>query len=256
MSKSFLTGNFLPGRESIFRHVESGRATEGVGSSRLAEAIDERETSLYDRRQKYRVGVQGSLAGAICIMLVAVNIDYRPDAEFVIDLAEQEVAVIEEIQQTEHIERPPPPPRPPVPVEVPNDELLDEEVLALDAEIDFDEPLDVPPPPPPGPKEEEEPEIFVVVEEMPELIGGVVSLQQAVEYPEVARLAGIEGVVVVQIVINEDGTPSDPRILRSAGDILNDAAVKALLQQRFKPGRQRGKPVRVQMAFPVTFRLS
>lgn len=189
------------------------------------------------------------------MVLLAVNVDYRPDAEFLIAVPEQQVAVMEEIQQTEHIERPPPPPRPPVPVEVPNDELLDEEVLALDAEIDFDEPLDVPPPPPAA-APEEDPEIFVVVEEMPELIGGIASLQGAVRYPEVARLAQIEGVVVVQLVINEDGTPSDPIILRSAGDILNGAAVEALLKQRFKPGRQRGKPVRVQMAFPVTFRLN
>jgi len=139
---------------------------------------------------------------------------------------------------------------------VPNEELLDEEALALDAEIDFDEPLDLPPPPPPAAVHDAEPEIFVVVEEMPELIGGVASLQGAVRYPEVARLAGLEGVVVVQLVINEDGTPSNPIILRSAGEILNDAAVEALLKQRFKPGRQRGKPVRVQMAFPVTFRLN
>lgn len=254
MSRSFIAGNFLPGRESVFRHSDAGAAPAGVSTSRLVTAIEERESRLYHRKQQYRVGLMGSLAGALVIALIAMNVDFRPESEFLIVVTEQEVAVMEEIEQTEHIERPPPPPRPPVPVEVPNDELLDEEVLALDAEIDFDEPLDVPPPPPSV--EEEEPEIFIVVEDMPELIGGIVSLQKAVRYPEVARLAGIEGVVVVQLVINEDGTPSDPIILRSAGDILNDAAVEALLKQRFKPGRQRGKPVRVQMAFPVTFRLS
>lgn len=254
MSRSFIAGNFLPGRESVFRHSDVGTAPSGVGMSRLADAIEGREQRLQQRRQLYRVGLLGSLATSLVIALIAMNVNFRPEAEFLIVVPEQEVAVMEEIEQTEHIERPPPPPRPPVPIEVPNDELLDEEVLALDAEIDFDEPLDVPPPPPAV--EEEEPEIFIVVEDMPELIGGIVSLQKAVRYPEVARLAGIEGVVVVQLVINEDGTPSDPVILRSAGDILNDAAVEALLKQRFKPGRQRGKPVRVQMAFPVTFRLS
>ena len=246
----------MAGRESVFRHLDSGTAPDGVGPSRLVGAVAERASLLYKRRQQYQARIEGSIAGALLIMLVAVNLDFRPDAEFVIEVQEQDVAVIEEIQQTEHIERPPPPPRPPVPIEVPNDELLDEEALALDAEIDFDEPLDLPPPPPPAAVQDEEPEIFVVVEEMPELIGGVASLQSAVRYPEVARLAGLEGVVVVQLVINEDGTPSNPIILRSAGEILNDAAVEALLKQRFKPGRQRGKPVRVQMAFPVTFRLS
>jgi len=255
MNRSFLTGNFLPGRESVFRHPDSGDAPAGVAPARMADALEARESGFYRRRQLYRVGLQGSLVGSLLMTLVAVNVNFRPDAEFLIVVPEQQVAVMEEIQQTEHIERPPPPPRPPVPVEVPNDELLDEEPLALDAEIDFDEPLDVPPPPPAA-APEEEPEIFVVVEDMPELIGGIASLQSAVRYPEVARLAQIEGVVVVQLVINEDGTPSDPIILRSAGEILNQAAVEALLKQKFKPGRQRGKPVRVQMAFPVTFRLN
>jgi len=255
MNRSFLTGNFLPGRESIFRHADTGKPPDGVGPSRLAEALEEREKTLVRRQQQYRISVEGSLAGALCLLLAAFSFNFQTDAEFIIPEQEQVVVQMEEIEQTQQIERPPPPPRPPVPIEVPNDEVLEDEALDIDAEIDFDEPVDLPPPPPPA-AEEQEPEIFVVVEQMPELIGGVASLQRAVKYPEVARLAGIEGVVVVQLVINEDGTPSDPKILRSAGDILNDAAVEALLKQKFKPGKQRGKPVRVQMAFPVTFRLS
>jgi protein TonB len=57
------------------------------------------------------------------------------------------------------------------------------------------------------------------------------------------------------LLIDENGVPSNPVILRSAGQILNDAAKEALLKQRFTPGRQRGKAVRVQMAFPVRFKL-
>ena len=87
------------------------------------------------------------------------------------------------------------------------------------------------------------------------MIGGMQNLYKVLKYPEVARLAGIEGQVIIQLLINEDGVPSNPKVLRSAGQILNDAAIKALLEQRFKPGKQRGKPVRVQMAFPVRFEL-
>ena len=254
MNRSFLVGNFLSGRESVFKHSQPGRALAGVGPARREEASSERIVKLRHRRGAYLVRVQVSLAGALLLLLAVFNLNYRPTAEFMIAAQEQEAVVMEEIEQTLQIEKPPPPPRPPVPIEVPNDELLEEEAIALDAEIDFDAPLIVPPPPP-APTDEAEPEIFVVVEDMPEIVGGMSSLYKALKYPEVARLAGIEGNVVVRLVIDETGTPSDPKVLRSAGQILNDAAIEALLKQRFTPGRQRGRPVKVQMSFPVRFRL-
>lgn len=253
MKDSFLAGNFLRGRESIYRHVDRGNV-DGVSSDRLERALEERTNKLRGRKGLYQATVEASLAVALILLLVAFKLDFRPEAEFLIAPEVQEVAVLEEIEQTQQIEKPPPPPRPPVPVEVPNDEVLEEDVLALDAEIDFDEPADIPPPPP-AQEEAAEPDIFVVVEDMPEMIGGLESLYDELKYPEVARLAGIEGTVVVQLLIDENGVPSNPSILRSAGQILNDAAVEALLKQRFKPGRQRGKAVRVQMAFPVIFKL-
>ncbi len=252
MKGSFLVGNFLPGRESVYRHTGVG-PVEGVSPKRLRSSIAERSARLQSRRGRYVTGVQACLVLALLVLVVAFNVDFRPDSEFLIVVEEQEVVTLEDIEQTQQIEKPPPPPRPPVPIEVPNDEILEEEFIALDAEIDFNEPLNVPPPPPA--QGDVEPEIFVVVEDMPEMIGGMQNLYKVLKYPEIARLAGIEGKVIIQLLINEDGVPSNPIVLRSAGQILNDAAVEALLQQRFKPGRQRGKAVRVQMAFPVTFQL-
>lgn len=252
MKESFLVGNFLPGRESVYRYTGVG-PVEGVGPKRLQSSIAERSARLQSRRRRYVTGVQASLALALLVLVAAFNVDFRRETEFLIVVEEHEVVMLEDIEQTQQIEKPPPPPRPPVPIEVPNDAILEEEFIALDAEIDFDEPLNLPPPPPA--QEDLEPEIFVVVEDMPQMIGGMQNLYKVLKYPEVARLAGIEGKVVIQLLINEDGVPSDPIVLRSGGQILNDAAKEALLKQRFKPGRQRGKAVRVQMAFPVTFRL-
>ena len=252
MKDSFLAGNFLHGREGVFRHSHGG-VKQSVQPKRREEAIAERTGRLRGRKSWYMIGLQGSLAAALLMLILAFSVSFQPEAEFLIAVEEHEVPVMEEIEQTQQIEKPPPPPRPPIPVEVPNDEVLEEDVLALDAEIDFDEPLDLPPPPPA--QDDVEPEIFVIVEEMPEMIGGIESLYETLKYPEVARLAGIEGNVVVQLLINEEGVPSNPVILRSAGQILDDAAMEALLEQRFKPGRQRGKAVRVQMAFPVFFKL-
>ena len=153
----------------------------------------------------------------------------------------------------------PPPPRPPIPVEVPDDVVMDDIELDLDVTLDLDaEILDIPPPPPtPVAKEEEEdePEIFVVVEQMPTINGGTERLYAILDYPEIARQAGIEGMVVVQVVVMPDGSPSQPFIARSAGEILDKAAVDAVMKLSFTPGKQRGKPVMVRMAIPIRFRL-
>lgn len=246
----------MPGRESIFSYTYTNHSqVDGVSPERLKAAIAERAERLRGRRIRYRTGVQGALAAALLLVTGLFNTSFRPDATFLVAVVEPDVQVLEEVEQTQQIEKPPPPPRPPIPIEVPNEEVLEEEALALDAEIDFDKPLDLPPPPP-AREEDPEPEIFVIVEEMPRMVGGVKSLYEVLEYPEVARLAGIEGEVIIQLLIDEKGVPSNPKILRSAGQILDEAAKEALLKQRFTPGKQRGKPVRVQMVFPVRFTLS
>lgn len=165
---------------------------------------------------------------------------------------------MEEIQQTQQIEQPPPPPRPPIPVEVPNDEILEDDfLLDLDASLDLDAPISQPPPPPPAEEEEvvEEPEIFVIVEDMPELIGGLAAIQSNIRYPEIARKAGVEGRVFVQFVVDEQGNVVDPVVTRGLGAGLDEEAIRAVSQAKFTPGKQRGQPVRVRMSLPITFRL-
>ncbi|GIV61724.1 MAG: hypothetical protein KatS3mg044_0590 [Rhodothermaceae bacterium] len=214
-----------------------------------------------DLRQDYRLFVMLGLALSLGIMIVLFRLPMQPEDEgFDLTLSEQEVVQMEEIQQTRQELKAPPPPRPPVPVEVPNDEILDDVDLDLDATLDIDEPLaDLPPPPPPPSEDkavaEEEPEIFVVVEEMPEIIGGTAKIYEYLEYPDIAKKAGLEGLVVVQIVVEPDGRPSNATIARSAGSVLDQAAIDAVMKLRFKPGKQRGVPVRVRMAIPIRFKL-
>ncbi|NBC05092.1 MAG: TonB family protein, partial [Bacteroidetes bacterium] len=102
----------------------------------------------------------------------------------------------------------------------------------------------------------EEPEdFFVVVEEMPELIGGLASIQKNITYPEMARRAGIEGRVYVQFIVNEQGEVERPKVIRGIGGGADEEALRAVKQAKFKPGIQRGQPVRVQYSLPVVFRL-
>ena len=113
------------------------------------------------------------------------------------------------------------------------------------------------PPPPPDDLAVEEPEepIFVFVQESPELIGGLPGLQQRIQYPELARRAGIEGTVFVQFVVDEQGRVNDPVCVRDPGGGTCEEALKAVRASEFKPGKQRGKPVKVRFSLPVKFRL-
>ena len=175
-----------------------------------------------------------------------------------IEQAEQEVVQMEEILQTKQIQKPPPPPRPPVPVEVPDDEILEDDDLDLDASLDLDAPINVPPPPPPPDEEEEidEPEIFEIVEQSPELIGGIGGLQAKARYPEIARKANIEGMVTIQFVVDENGNVSDPTILRGIGGGCDQEAIRVITEHaKFIPGRQRGRAVKVRMSLPIRFKL-
>ena len=66
---------------------------------------------------------------------------------------------------------------------------------------------------------------------------------------------GIEGRVTVQFIVNEKGEPTNPRVIRGIGGGCDEEALRLVKQARFKPGMQRGVPVRVQYSLPIVFRL-
>lgn len=212
----------------------------------------------------YTIYLEVGMIVVLLSLITIFKVDFQTEVKELEFNMRDEVIAIEEIVQTEQITRPPPPPRPPVPVEVPNDLAIEEYELNLDASLDLQEALELPPPPPaPASKEapkveatQEEPEIFIAVEEMPELIGGLESVQKRIVYPEIARKAGIEGRVFVQFVIDEQGNVLNPVVLRGIGGGCDEAALEAVKKAKFKPGKQRGKPVRVQYSIPVIFRLT
>lgn len=215
--------------------------------------MKERKKPEADLRNYYTVILEFGLILALVVFIGAIKMDLHSAAPEEYTVEEQEIVEMEEIEITKHIETPPPPPRPPVPVEVPNDEIIEDVDINIDAELALDGPLSAPPPPP----QEEEPEedFFVVVEDMPELIGGLGELQKNIKYPEMARRAGIEGRVYVQFIVNERGDVEDPRVIRGIGGGADEEALRAVRQAKFKPGMQRGRPVRVQYSLPIVFQL-
>lgn len=113
-------------------------------------------------------------------------------------------------------------------------------------------------------EEEEDPEeqtIFEVVEQMPEYPnGGMAGLMQFlsknIEYPTIAQENGTQGRVTVQFVVNKDGSIVDAKVLRGVDPYLDKEALRVINSMpKWKPGMQRGKPVRVKYTVPVMFRL-
>ena len=104
-------------------------------------------------------------------------------------------------------------------------------------------------------------EVLVLVEQMPEFPGGQAALFQflseTVKYPVIAQENGIQGKCVVQFIVNKDGSITDVQILRSGGDpSLDKEAIRVIkAMPKWKPGIQKGKPVRVRYTVPVNFQL-
>ena len=214
----------------------------------------ERKKPEADLKNYYTVFLQVGLLLTLLICIGVVKLDWVSEAPEVIVLDEQEIVEMEEIIQTRQIETPPPPPRQPVPVEVPNDQIIEDVTIDI-GELDLGGSLDMPPPPPPPAEEEPEEDFFVVVEQMPELIGGLGELQSKIRYPEMARRAGIEGRVHIQFIVNERGEVENPVVARGIGGGADEEALRVVSQAKFTPGMQRGRPVRVQYSLPIFFRL-
>lgn len=103
-------------------------------------------------------------------------------------------------------------------------------------------------------------EVFMVAEQMPEFPGGMKELlkflQENVKYPENAMKNNVQGRVIVQFVIEKDGTPTEFKVARSVDPDLDAEALRVLqTMPKWKPGMQRGEVVRVKFTVPVSFKL-
>ncbi|MEG0795874.1 MAG: energy transducer TonB [Odoribacter sp.] len=167
---------------------------------------------------------------------------------------------------TQQMLKPPPPP-PPAPkltdlIDIVEDDVsIDEELEIQDAEdqsenkavenvSDFGEY---------GTEDTGETEVFVVVEDMPSFPLGNVQkwISKNVKYPVLAAENGIQGKVYIQFVIEKDGSITDVKVIRGVDASLDKEASRVIQSMpKWKPGKQRGKPVRVSYTLPINFQLS
>lgn len=111
-----------------------------------------------------------------------------------------------------------------------------------------------------GEEASDEVPVFRVVEEMPEFPGGMGEclkfLGKNIKYPVEAQKAGVQGKVIVQFVVEKDGNIANPKVVRSIDPDLDGEAIRVIsIMPKWKPGMQKGQPVRVKYTVPVTFRL-
>jgi protein TonB len=104
-------------------------------------------------------------------------------------------------------------------------------------------------------------EIFILLEPMPAYPGGeearIKFLQENLVYPTMAREAGISGEVLISFVVEPNGHLTDFSVIRSVAPVLDEEALRvAKLMPNWKPGKLRGKAVRVQFQLPITFTLN
>ncbi|MBO7114843.1 MAG: energy transducer TonB [Bacteroidaceae bacterium] len=109
--------------------------------------------------------------------------------------------------------------------------------------------------------EPEEEEIFMVVEDAPEFPGGTEALlkylRDHIKYPAICRENNIQGRVLVSFVVNKDGSIVEPEIVKGVNPSLDKEALRVIAgMPSWKPGKQRGKEVRVKFTVPVNFRLN
>lgn len=143
-------------------------------------------------------------------------------------------------------------------MEVPDIEVIEEEIeINLDVEITEDAEIE---------KvvheeaaEEEVDEIFFIVEEQPAPKGGMPAfykyIGESIKYPMQAKQAKIQGKVFVEFVVDRDGSISNIKVVKGIGFGCDEEAARVLKESpKWRPGKQRGKPVRVRMTLPILFR--
>ena len=203
------------------------------------------QISALSLKFKYPVIIRLSTLFSIILLILIFLIYPRYLGLIALEDVELQEIIIENIPQTQQIEKPPPPARPSVPVESEDEDIADDLTIE-ETDLDSLEAWDAPPPPPEGPRLK-----FIPYDDPPQPLSSIRPV-----YPEIAQEAGIEGTVVVQVFVDKKGRVKDTLVLKGIPNTgLDEAAVTAIKKTRFRPAKQRERAVGVWISIPVNFRL-
>ncbi len=224
--------------------------------------MEAKKSPKADLESKKFIFVQIGLIIALAVIFAAFEWKTYEKTELKLVERVAKTVIQEEIIQTKQEVKPPPPP-PPKTVTVLNiaeDDVEIENEIEIDAEADMNTEVEEYIPVDMEDEEVEEAEIFTVVESMPKFPGGPAAMMQYlgknIEYPQMARESGIFGRVFVTFVVETDGSVTDIKVLRGIGGGCDEEAIRVVTNMpKWIPGKQRGKPVRVQFNLPIKFTL-
>lgn len=201
---------------------------------------------------------------ALSFMFVSFEWTERNVTYSISDLVNDPDFVEDLVPVTYNQEKPLPPPPPPAAVNPEELKIVDDKSTERESDIAASDPTDAPviiPTPIEVPEEtvEEETE-FIIVEEMPMFGSGTTDLMKYlsanIKYPTVSAEQGVQGKVVVQFVVGTHGEILNPVVVKSVDPYLDKEAIRVIsTMPKWKPGKQRGKAVRVKYTVPVVFKL-
>lgn len=210
---------------------------------------------IAEQNRRYRISYRLSLILSLLILIAAFK--FSPDRVKAEKMPENKPEIVE-IEKEINTKQDTEPPRPPAPPEL-IISLTDEfEELELE-ETSLNHSVEISSPPPMKDDRrifiEEEERIYLAVEKRPEIIGGLDALSSKLHYTDITKRIGVEGKVVVTIVVDKEGNVIDAKIAKTLHPDLDQIALKAVGELKFYPGIQNGKPVKVQVSIPIQFKL-
>lgn len=213
------------------------------------------KTPEADLRSKYQQYIEISLILSLLILIATFKFSPQSSAIQEVRQEIQDIISVENVQSTKQEVSKLNFPKPPVPILSLTDEI--EDITFAETDIFTDNVRELLQPPITNNRIIEDEEVlFKVVEDLPQIIGGLKSLQEKLYYTEIAKRIGMEGKVIVSAIIDKNGNVIDAEIYKSLFDDLDQIALKAVKELKFTPGMQRGKPVKVQIQIPIHFRLN
>lgn len=224
--------------------------------------MERKKSPKADLENKKVIFVEIGLIIALGVILLGFEWKTYEKKEVKIFERQDKELVQEEIIQTKQEVKPepPPPPKTVTVIDVVEDDVEIDDEIEIDVEADMETEVEEFVPIEMGDEEEEAMEIFTVVESMPQFPGGDASLYkflaENIEYPQIANESGIQGRVFLTFVVERDGSITDVKVLRGIGGGCDEEAIRVVQSMpKWKPGKQRGKPVRVQYNLPIKFTL-
>lgn len=219
-----------------------------------------KKSNKADLEKKRTVFLEYGLVLVLAILLFAFEWGSKLQDNNLLDQMQEVVAEEEMMVTRQQPQTPPPPPPPPQVIEVlqiveDNVDIDEIDFESMEANENTSMELVV------FEEEEEaaEEEVFVIVEDMPSFKGGDLNefrnwVAKNLKYPEIAAENGIQGRVFVQFAVNAKGEVVDVNVVRGVDPALDAEAVRVIKSSpKWAPGKQRGRPVKVQFTFPVVF---